>query len=129
MEKKKNNFLFEVGEVVVFIYKGYPSLPSKVIERKTEKDFFLSEVYNRSVYFNVYTTEYKCRYSKSKTIFRWKDPEKSLRTYNISKPKGAIDYESDEYSASWIDKNGNILRTIKSGQIGLAHNIVSGQQM
>lgn len=122
--------MFDVGEQVVYIFKGHPGLPAKIISRHREKDYFLSEAWGKNIFYNSYITETQIRFKHNKQtkIFRWNDPEKSLRTCDISKPHGAIDYESDEHTADWIDNNGKVLRTIKAGQIGLANDIVAGRQ-
>lgn len=119
-------FLFDVGEMVVYEHRTKSS-PCKIIERKLEKNYFLSEIWGTDVFINVYVTEQTAELLQGKVkTWYWEDREERLRSVDIEKPVGAVDYASDELSADFLDKNGNVLKTVKAGKSGYAHEIVSG---
>lgn len=121
---KTENYLFNVGEKVVYVHRG-TSKPCIVTERRQEQDYFLSEAWGREVYFNVYLNKSTLFLKSSQKFVYYDDKEIFLRSADIIKPKKAHDYQSDEFTADWLDENGNILKTVKSGKIGFAHEIVS----
>lgn len=122
---KFNDFVFDIGEQVIYSHRS-TGLPCKIVDRKRVKDDFLSTVWGVPVYVNCYITEevYKIKNRISKRL--WDNPEFTLVSADTEKPELAVDYESDERVADFIDKDGNILKTVKAGKIGRAHEIVSG---
>lgn len=120
-------FIFNIGEEVVYTRRGmFYGSKCVILERFFEKDYFLSQTNRAEVYYAVYITEetIKSRLDKTKAR-RWEDRELFLISADISKPEGATDYASDEYEADFLDIEGNVLKTIKSGKTGEAHKLVS----
>jgi hypothetical protein len=117
------SFLFSVGDMVRYKHRSI-SGECKILKRKREKDYFLSEVNGCNIYFNVYETE---EIMQSGRKLYWDDKEIFLVSANTEIPAGAVDYASDEYSADFLDNNGNILKTVKAGKSGYAHELVRGQ--
>lgn len=107
-------------------YRGRSST-AKILKRKFIKDHFLSEAHGRPIYGSMYITEEMTPMGLRDRVvkFKWEDPEPLLESADIFMPDGAVDYASDEFTGDWLDENGNILKTVKCGTPGRAHEIVS----
>ncbi len=126
----KPEFIFEIGERVSYIRGGAAS-GAVIEERKHVKDHFLSNAWSVPIWTCVYKTVETIQSPLGRNapgypyVRRWEDPEILLRSFDVEVPDGAVDYESDEFTADWVDADGNVIKTVKSGQSGLAHDIVS----
>lgn len=115
-------YLFNIGDKVVF---GKQSWPGVIVKRYRKIDHLILSILNIKRKLNFYVVEQHGFTSGNVPVFD--DEEKYLTSYITQKPNGSVDYQSDELEADFLDKNGTILLTVKSGQIGLAHKIVSSQ--
>lgn len=123
--KNTDEFLFNTGEKVTYEHRQERKSTGEIIKREKVKHFLLSELNGCDIFENTYTVkETFAGLGKSESTFFYEDPEIYLRSADIAKPKGAVDYESDEFSADFMDAKGNVLKTVKAGKIGKAHELV-----